>query len=153
MSKITKKNKKSSQAWKKAEKDTAKILKGRRNQRVKLEFTNSVPDIDHFLLVPEIKHGYKFPKYLYEWFKEVEKYDNPDDKIRCVIWGGKNKRTKDKIVMIKLEEFAKLLYKIKNYDKKTYKYELNKLIEDVLLRMSSTVNEIEKVKKKFEKSE
>jgi len=140
-----KKNK--SQAWKHAEKKVAKTLKGKRNHRVVLQVFDKMPDIDHFILIPEVKHGYVFPKYLDEWFKEAESYNKDGKKITCVVWGAKGKRTKDKLVLIKLDEFGKLLNKIEELNQYSIKNELKKYISKFSKFLSDsdkTIKEIEK---------
>jgi len=116
-----------SRAWKDAEKKVANALGGKRNQRVILRFFDSIPDIESFLMIGEIKHGYKQPTYFKKWFAEVEKYYKEDKRARILFWGKKNGRLDDKLVLMKMIEFKKFLELIKDFNEHKYRYDINEL--------------------------
>lgn len=135
-----------SNAWKRAEKGIADMLEGKRNQRVILNFFDSIPDIEHFLFIGESKHGYKMPKYLDKWFNEVEKYYKDDERVRILFWGKKNKQLDDKLVIMKITEFKKLLKKIKELNHHKYRYELSQIMEELYKTTSEFIKKLENFK-------
>lgn len=89
--------------WKRHERQTAKILGGKRLSRG-MDFSKSLPDVEHPLLSIECKYRAKISSFLKDGIKQAMKY-NPD-KIPCLVL--KEKGMKGGLILLRLSDFQDL---------------------------------------------
>lgn len=89
--------------WKRHERQTAKALGGNRVSRG-MDFSRSLPDIEHPLLSIECKYRARISGFLKDGIKQAEKYD--PDKIPCLVL--KEKNMKGGLILMRLSDFQDL---------------------------------------------
>ena len=75
--------------WKNLERKAAKVLNGKRNSRG-MDFSLSIPDVEHPLLSIECKYRKKISGFLKDGIKQAQKYY--PDKIPALVLKEKNMR-------------------------------------------------------------
>ena len=95
------------EAWKDLEKDTAKILKGKRNLRG-ADFSQSMADVEHPILSIECKYRKKISEFLKDGIRQAESY--APDKIPVLIL--KERYQHGAFIMLKLKDFEDLFGKL-----------------------------------------
>jgi hypothetical protein len=98
-------------SWKRHEKRTAEALGGKRV--IRTDFSQSLPDIEHPLLSIECKYRKKISSFLKDGLEQAKRYDPRKIPVLVV----KEKGMKGAIVVLRLEDFANLINKMKG-DKK-----------------------------------
>ena len=89
--------------WKHAERRVAKALGGKRISRGS-NFGESLGDIEHEWLSPEIKYRKEIPKYINDWLYQARGYSA--HKLACLVLLAKGKSWKDGVVMVRLGDFV-----------------------------------------------
>lgn len=89
--------------WKRHERQTAKILGGKRISRGN-DFSQSLPDIEHPLLSIECKYRAKISGFLKDGLKQAEKY--APGKIPALVLKERNMR--GGLILLRLSDFQDL---------------------------------------------
>ncbi len=89
--------------WKRLERKTAKMLNGKRNSRG-MDFSLSIPDIEHPLLSVECKYRKKISSFLKNGIKQAEKY--APNKIPCLVL--KERGMRGELIVMRLTDFKEL---------------------------------------------
>lgn len=92
-----------SQAWKSLERETAKMLDGKRVSRGG-DFSQSLPDVWHVKYGIECKYRKTLPKLITDGLKQAKLYNN--SKIPLLVLKEKGKH--DTIVCLSLKHFVEL---------------------------------------------
>lgn len=93
-----------SQAWKNAERQAAKALGGKRNQRG-ADFSQSLPDVEHPLFSVECKYRKTLPRLLRLGLEQARRYDGKKPPLLIV----KERHQKGALVVLRLSDFVDLL--------------------------------------------
>jgi hypothetical protein len=90
-------------SWKRLEKETAKILGGRRISRGD-NFSQSKPDIEHPLLSVECKYRKKISGFLKDGIRQASRY--APEKIPCLVL--KERGMRGGLILLRLSDFQDL---------------------------------------------
>jgi hypothetical protein len=93
-----------SAAWKAAERQAAKALNGKRNQRG-ADFSKSLPDVEHPLFSVECKYRKVLPRLLNLGLAQAARYDGTKPPLLVV----KQKYQRGALVVLRLADFTDLL--------------------------------------------
>lgn len=93
-----------SAAWKAAERQAARALGGKRNQRG-ADFSKSMPDVEHPLFSVECKYRKSLPRLLRLGLEQAASYDRKKPPLLVV----KEKFQRGALVVMKLSDFTDLL--------------------------------------------
>ncbi|HEV8714709.1 MAG TPA: hypothetical protein VGX03_18000 [Candidatus Binatia bacterium] len=93
-----------STAWKNAERQAAKALGGKRNQRG-ADFSKSMPDVEHALFSCEVKYRKVLPRLLRLGLEQATRYDQSKPPLLIV----KERYQKGALVVMKLADFVDLV--------------------------------------------
>jgi hypothetical protein len=96
-----------SATWKNSERKAARVLNGKRNSR-RMNFSLSIPDIEHSVLSVECKYRKKISGFLNEGLKQAEGYY--PDKIPALVLKEKNMR--GELNILRLSDFQDLFGKL-----------------------------------------
>ena len=94
----------SNATWKRAERQAARALGGKRNQRGG-DFSQSTPDVEHPLFVVEVKYRKVLPRLLRLGLEQAARYDASKPPLLVV----KERQQRGALVVLRLADFADLL--------------------------------------------
>lgn len=98
-----------SAAWKNVERQAAKALGGKRNQRG-ADFSQSMPDVEHPLFSVEVKYRKALPRLLRLGLAQAVEYDPTKPPVLVI----KERYQKGALVVMKLTDFVDLVGPLKN---------------------------------------
>jgi hypothetical protein len=94
----------SNAAWKRAERQAARALGGKRNSRGG-DFSQSMPDVEHPLFSIECKYRKTLPRLLRLGLEQAARYDASKPPLLVV----KERQQRGALVVLRLADFADLL--------------------------------------------
>jgi hypothetical protein len=90
--------------WKQAERQTAKVLGGKRNSRG-ADFSKSAAEVEHALFSVECKYRKQLPKLLRQGLEQAQQYDRSKPPLLVV----KEKGMHGALVVMKLGDFVDIV--------------------------------------------
>lgn len=94
-------------AWKRHERETARLLGGQRHRVTGLE-RGAAPDVEHDHLSIECKLRDKFPKIWRSALDQAEASSKNSDKVPIAVYHESGTNRDEDIVMMKLKHFIKI---------------------------------------------
>ena len=102
----------SNAAWKQAEKQAARVLGGKRNQRG-ADFSQSCPDVEHPLFTVEVKYRKALPRLLRLGLEQAQRYSSTKPPLLVV----KERGQRGALVVLRLADFVDLFGPLQELEK------------------------------------
>ena len=102
----------SNAAWKDLERNTAKALGGKRNQRG-ADFSQSCPDVEHPLFTVEVKYRKALPRLLRLGLEQAQRYSSTKPPLLVV----KERGQRGALVVLRLTDFVDLFGPLQELEK------------------------------------